>query len=47
MKKKIIQNVTKTMSETTQVPEKAFTIIIDEKEHDNIGIGGQALSELM
>ncbi|MCH4889235.1 4-oxalocrotonate tautomerase [Acidaminobacter sp. JC074] len=47
MKKKIISNVTKTLSETIQMPEKAFTVIIDEKDHDSIGLGGQTLSELM
>lgn len=45
-KKKIIENVTKTLSETTDIPLKAFTVIIDEKDTDNIGLGGTQVSEM-
>ncbi len=44
-KKEIIERLTKTMVEVTNVPAQAFTVIIDEHDPDNIGVGGVPLSE--
>ena len=46
-KKNIIENVTKTFSQTTSIPEDKVTVIIDEKDYENIGVGGNQVSELM
>jgi 4-oxalocrotonate tautomerase len=44
-KKEIIEGLTKTMVEITNVPAQAFTVIIDEHDPENIGVGGVPLSE--
>jgi 4-oxalocrotonate tautomerase len=44
-KKEMIEKLTKTMSEITNIPEQAFTVYIDEHDPDNIGVGGVPLSE--
>ncbi len=44
-KKEIIERLTKTMVEVTNVPAQAFTVIIDEHDPENIGVGGVPLSE--
>ena len=46
-KKEVIEKLTKTMSEITNIPEQAFTIYINEHDADNIGVGGVPLSERM
>ncbi len=44
-KKEIIERLTKTMVEVTNFPAQAFTVIIDEHDPENIGVGGVPLSE--
>ena len=44
-KKEIIERLTKAMVEVTNVPAQAFTVIIDEHDPENIGVGGVPLSE--
>jgi 4-oxalocrotonate tautomerase len=44
-KKEIIARLTKTVSEVTKIPEQAFTILINEYDKENIGVGGIQLSE--
>jgi 4-oxalocrotonate tautomerase len=44
-KKEIIERLTKTMVEITNIPAQAFTVIIDEHDPENIGTGGIQLSE--
>lgn len=45
-KKEIIKRVTETLSEITNIPEQAFTVCINEKDAEDIGVGGVMLSEL-
>ena len=45
-KTEIIEKLTDTMSEITNIPKQAFTIYINEHDPDNIGVGGVPLSEL-
>jgi 4-oxalocrotonate tautomerase len=44
-KKEIIEKVTETMSEVTNIPKQAFTVYINEHDPDSIGVGGVPLSE--
>ena len=44
-KKEIIERVTETMSDITDIPEEAFTIYVNEYEAESIGVGGVPLSE--
>lgn len=45
-KKALIKNLTKTAVEVTNIPAEKFTILINELDSTNIGIGGQTLAEL-
>lgn len=45
-KSEIIQKLTETMSEITNIPKQSFTIYINEYDFDSIGVGGVPLSEL-
>ncbi|KZL92104.1 4-oxalocrotonate tautomerase DmpI [Clostridium magnum] len=44
-KKEVIEKVSETLSEITNVPKQAFVVLIDEYDTDNIGVGGVQLSE--
>lgn len=44
-KKEIIEKITQTMSEVTNIPKQAFTVYINEHDTDSIGVGGVPLSE--
>lgn len=44
-KKEIIEKITETLSEITNVPKQAFVVSINENDPDNIGVGGVMLSE--
>ena len=44
-KKEIIEKVTQTMVEVTNIPAQSFTVIINEHEPEDIGVGGVPLSE--
>ncbi len=46
-KKALIENVTKTVSETTGIRKEAVHIIIDEKSSDNFGDAGVQLTEVL
>lgn len=46
-KKELVQRLTETASEVTGIAPQAFTIYIHENEHDNIGVGGRVLSEIL
>lgn len=47
IKKEIIKKVTDLLSEITKTPQKAFTIVISEKNADNFGVGGIQVSEML
>lgn len=42
----IIEKLTETMSEITNIPKQSFTVYINEYDPDNVGVGGIQLSEL-
>ncbi len=44
-KKELIQGLTARASEITSVPEKFFTVYIEEFDELNVGIGGITLEE--
>ena len=46
LKKELIEKLTDTLSQTTNMPKQSFTIIINEESADNFGIGGVQLSEM-
>jgi 4-oxalocrotonate tautomerase len=45
MKKMMIEKLTSVAVEVTKSPASVFTVLIEELEHDNMGIGGQTLAE--
>lgn len=44
-KKALIQKFTEAASEVTQIPEDAFVVLLEEMDQDNVGVGGEMLSE--
>ena len=44
-KKDLIKNFTATASKVTNIPREAFVVMIKENELENIGVGGEVLSE--
>lgn len=46
-KAKLVREFTKIASEVTQLPKVAFTVLINERDRDNVGVGGELLSDKM
>lgn len=46
-KKELVQRLTKDSAEVTGIPEEAFVIYIHEVGHDNVGVGGKLLTEII
>jgi 4-oxalocrotonate tautomerase len=46
-KKELVQRLTETSADVTGIPEQAFVVYIHENEHDNIGVGGKLLTEII
>ncbi|MDN3955926.1 4-oxalocrotonate tautomerase DmpI [Sporolactobacillus laevolacticus] len=44
-KSQLIKEFTNTASKVMNVPEQAFIVLLKENEADNVGVGGQPLSE--
>lgn len=44
-KKQFIENVTQMAADITQIPEEAFIVSIEELSTDNIGVGGETLTD--
>ncbi len=44
-KSQLVKEITETASKIMNVPEPAFIVLLKENEQDNIGFGGQLLSE--
>lgn len=44
-KSELVKEFTKTASQVTNLPESAFVVIIRESDPDNVGVGGQLLSD--
>ncbi|MBD5328277.1 MAG: 4-oxalocrotonate tautomerase family protein [Bacteroides sp.] len=45
-KKQLIERLTTTASEITNIPEQFFTISIKEIPDENFGIGGKSIDEI-
>jgi len=46
-KAEVIAALTKAASSVLNIAESAFTVIVRENPHDNIGVGGKPLSEVL
>ena len=46
VKTELIRNLTTTASKATQIPEQSFIVLINERDDQNIGIGGKTLEEV-
>jgi 4-oxalocrotonate tautomerase len=46
-KRELIRELTDTAVRVTGIGAPAFTIYIHENEHDNIGVGGELLTEIL
>ena len=44
-KSQLVKEFTSTASKVMNVPEQAFIVLLKENEQDNIGFGGQLLSD--
>lgn len=44
-KGQLVKGLTGTASKVMNVPEQAFIVLLKENDQDNIGFGGQLLSE--
>ena len=44
-KSQLVKEFTNAASKVMNVPEQAFIVLLKENEQDNIGFGGQLLSE--
>lgn len=44
-KSQLVKEFTNTASKVMNVPEQAFIVLLKENETDNVGFGGQLLSE--
>ena len=45
-KRELIANLSATAAAITNIPLNAFTVVINELDDDNIGIGGKTIGEL-
>ena len=45
-KKELIERLTATASEITNIPAQFFTVTIKELPDDNLGIGGKSIDEI-
>ena len=46
-KKVLVRELTETAAKVTGIGAHSFTIYVHENEHDNIGVGGQLLTEFL
>ncbi len=44
-KSQLVKAITKVTSEIIQRPEKSIIVLIEERERDNVGVGGILLSD--
>jgi len=44
-KKELIRRLTSAANEVTGIPESSYIVLIEELDHDNIGLGGFTLTE--
>lgn len=43
----LVETLTRDASEITGIPREKFIVLINELDRDNIGVGGQLLSEIL
>ncbi len=46
VKKQLIERLTDSAAEVTRIPKQAFTILIDEYDDANVGVGGLTLDKV-
>ena len=46
-KKELIKSFTQTASQATGLPEQAFVVYLREVDREDVGVGGELLSEKM
>jgi 4-oxalocrotonate tautomerase len=44
-KKELVKNFTDTASKVTSIPREAFVVMIKENDQENVGVGGELLSD--
>ena len=44
-KAKLVKNFTRVASEITKIPAGSFIVLIEERDRDNVGVGGVLLSD--
>ena len=44
-KEELIQRFTEAASDVIELPEEAFIILLEETKKENVGVGGELLSE--
>ena len=47
VKAELVKALTSAASSATRIPEEKFTVLINELDRDNIGVGGKLLSDLI
>lgn len=45
-KKELIKDFTEKITEVTKVPKQFTTVIIKENEDDNMGVGGETITDI-
>ena len=46
-KKQLVENLTKEAAQITEIPIEHFVVYVQEHPHENIGVGGKALKEIL
>ena len=46
LKKQLIEKITETAVEITQIPKIAFSVIINEHDDANYGVGGETVDKI-
>lgn len=44
-KAELVKNLTRVASEITKIPARSFIVLIEERDRDNVGVGGVLLSD--
>ncbi len=44
-KTELVKGFTRVASEVYKIPEKSFIVLIEERDRDNVGVGGVLLSD--
>lgn len=44
-KRQLVRELTKAAKDVIPLPAEAFTVLIKENSHDNVGVGGELLAD--